>query len=59
MGAPWVFGIGNLRELARQVGMSIVKNRKTGDLYRDYRPDGIIGTPLYGYYSLCTLEGAR
>jgi methyltransferase (TIGR00027 family) len=59
MGAPWNFGIGNLEELARQVGMSIVENRKTGDLSRDYRPDGIIDTPLYGYYSLCTLEGAR
>jgi methyltransferase (TIGR00027 family) len=59
MGAPWVYGIGNLRELARQTGMSIVENRTTGELYRDYRPGGIIDTPLYGYYSLCTLEGAR
>jgi methyltransferase (TIGR00027 family) len=59
MGAPWTFGIGNLQELARQAGMSILENRKTADLYRDYRPDGIIDTPLYGLYSLCTLEGAR
>ena len=59
MGAPWGFGIGNLQEFARQAGMLIVENRTMGDLYRDYRPVGIIDTPLYGLYSLCTLEGAR
>ena len=59
MGAPWGFGIGNLQEFARQAGMSIIEHRRMGDLYRDYRPDGIIDTPLYGLYSLSTLEGAR
>jgi O-methyltransferase involved in polyketide biosynthesis len=59
MGAPWTFGIGNLQEFARQAGMSTLENRKTADLYRDDRPDGIIDTPIYGLYSLCTLQGAR
>ena len=31
---------------------------KSPDLYLDYRPDARIDTPLYGFYSLCTLERA-
>ena len=59
MGAPWTYGIGNLPELAQQTGMSILDDRTTADLYLDYRPDVRIDTPLYGFYSLCTLERAE
>jgi methyltransferase (TIGR00027 family) len=59
IGAPWIFGIGDLPKVARQAGMSVVENRTTADLYRAYRPNGFFDSPLYGYYSLCTLEPAQ
>jgi methyltransferase (TIGR00027 family) len=55
MGAPWIYGIGNLSELARQAGMVVVDNHTLAELYRVYRPNGTLDSPLYGYYSLCTL----
>jgi methyltransferase (TIGR00027 family) len=59
MGAPWIFGIGDLPEVARQAGMSVVENRTAADLYRAYRPNGFFDSLLYDYYSLCTLQPAR
>lgn len=59
MGAPWIFGIGDLPGLAREVGMSVVEIRRTADLYRAYRPKGGLDSALYDYYFLCNLEPAR
>ena len=59
MGAPWIFGIGDLPGLAREVGMSVVETQKTADLYRAYRPQGGSDSVLYDYYFLCSLEPAR
>lgn len=59
IGAPWIYGIGNIDELARETGMSVVENWKTGDLFRAYRPGRPLDWPLHDYYCLCTLEAAR
>lgn len=58
MGAPWTFGIDNVPALARDAGLSVAEIRKTGDLYRAYRPARPVDSPLYDYYFLCTLERA-
>jgi methyltransferase (TIGR00027 family) len=59
MGAPWIFGIGNLAEFAAREGMAVVEDHKTASLYRAYRPGGTLDSPLFSYYSLCTVAPAR
>lgn len=55
MGAPWVSGIDDIHALARDVGLRVVDNITTGELYRKYR-----GRPstsaILRHYSICTLE---
>jgi methyltransferase (TIGR00027 family) len=58
MGAPWIYGIGNLSELARQVGMAVVDNHALAEIYRVYRPNNTFDPPLFGYYSLCMLAAS-
>ena len=55
MGAPWVSGIDDIQSLARELGLQVVENFTTGELYRKYR-----GRPtsseVFQHYSICTLE---
>ncbi|HWY71185.1 MAG TPA: SAM-dependent methyltransferase [Terriglobales bacterium] len=55
MGAPWVSGIDDIHSLARELGLRVVENFSTGELYRKYR-----GRPtssqVFQHYSICTLE---
>jgi methyltransferase (TIGR00027 family) len=54
MGAPWVSGIDDIDGLARELGLWVVDNFTTGQLYQMYR--GHPGTsPIFQYYSICTL----
>ena len=54
MRAPWVSGIDDLQSLAREVGLRVVENFTTGELYRKYR-----GRPasssILEHYSIGTL----
>jgi hypothetical protein len=55
MGAPWLSGIDNIHDLARELGLRVVENLTTGELYRKYR--GRPGSsPIFDHYSICTLE---
>ncbi len=55
MGAPWLSGIDDVHALAGELGLRVVENRTTGDLYRTYR--GRRGaSPIFDHYSICTLE---
>jgi methyltransferase (TIGR00027 family) len=55
MGAPWLSGIDDIRSLACELGLRIVENFTTGELYRKYR--GRPGSsPIFQHYSICTLE---
>jgi methyltransferase (TIGR00027 family) len=55
MRAPWVSGIDDVRGLAGEIGLNVVENVTTGELYRKYR-----GRPaasaIFRHYSICTLE---
>jgi O-methyltransferase involved in polyketide biosynthesis len=55
MGAPWRFGINDLKAIADTTGMTIIDNVKMADLHRTYRPGGP-NDPIFEQYSLCTLE---
>jgi methyltransferase (TIGR00027 family) len=55
MGAPWLSGIDDVHGLARELGLQVVENVTTGELYRKYR--GRPGSsPIFQHYSICTLE---
>ncbi len=55
MDAPWVSGIDNIDILASDVGLRVVENMTTGQLYRKYRGRPA-ASPIFHHYSICTLE---
>jgi methyltransferase (TIGR00027 family) len=56
MGAPWTYGIDDLAELAAGCGAKVIDRVTLADLHRSFWPDLPLASPLYGYYSLCTVE---
>jgi methyltransferase (TIGR00027 family) len=58
MGAPWVTGIGDVTALAASLGLLVVENFKTAELYRRYWLDRHMTSPLFEFYSVCTLESS-
>ena len=55
MGAPWVTGIRDVHDFARELGLHVLDNFKTTDLFTVYRPGRPLTTRLFDYYSLCTV----
>ncbi len=55
MAAPWLSGIDDIQGLARDVGLRVVEDVRTGDLYRRYRGRPA-ASPIFRHYSICTLE---
>jgi methyltransferase (TIGR00027 family) len=55
MDAPWVSGIDDIHGLAREVGLRVVENTTTAELYRKYRGRPA-ESPIFEQYSICTLE---
>jgi hypothetical protein len=55
MGAPWLSGIDDIQSLADEVGLRIVDNLTTGELYRRYRGRPA-SSPIFQHYSICSLE---
>jgi len=55
MGAPWLSGIDDIHSLADEVGLRVVENFTTGELYRNYRGRPA-SSPIFQHYSVCTLE---
>ena len=59
MGAPWVSGIGNIHTLAHEAGLKVVENFRTAELYRRYWPGRPMTSPIFNFYSVCTLGSDR
>jgi methyltransferase (TIGR00027 family) len=55
MRAPWVSGIDDVESLAREMGLRVVENVTTGELYRKYRGRPA-ASPIFQHYSICTLD---
>jgi hypothetical protein len=55
MGAPWLSGVSDIRNLAYELGFSLIENFRTADLYRAYRPGRPITSPIFSFYSVCTV----
>ncbi|HEY8095346.1 MAG TPA: SAM-dependent methyltransferase [Methylobacter sp.] len=56
MGAPWIYGVNDLEKLASACGMAIMESLKMADLHGAYWPDIQLDSPIYYYYSICTLQ---
>jgi methyltransferase (TIGR00027 family) len=57
MDAPWVSGIDDIYCLAGDLGLRVVENHTTGELYRKYRGRAN-SSPIFQHYSICTLEAS-
>jgi len=55
MGAPWLTGIDDVGAFARGLGLSVVENVRTADLYRKYWVGRPMTSPIFNLYSLCTM----
>ena len=55
MGAPWLSGIDDIHSLTGEVGLRVIENVTTAELYRRYR-GRTGGSPIFDHYSICTLE---
>src|SRR5258708_12123398 len=55
MQAPWLSGIDDIHSLARELGLRVVENFRTGELYRKYRGRST-SSSVFQHYSICTLE---
>ena len=58
MRAPWVSGIDDVGVLAADLGLRVVENVTTGELYRKYRGRAA-SSAIFEHYSICTLEPSR
>jgi methyltransferase (TIGR00027 family) len=56
MGAPWLSGIRDIQSFARELGLNVLEDFKTAELCRSYRTGRPIVSPIFDFYSVCTLE---
>ena len=56
MGAPWQSGIGDVRSLARQIGLKTLEDVRTAELFQSYWVGRPMTSEIFQFYSLCTLE---
>jgi methyltransferase (TIGR00027 family) len=55
MGAPWGSGIGDIHALAHDAGLKVVEYFRTAELYRKYWTRRPMTSPIFNFYSVCTL----
>jgi O-methyltransferase involved in polyketide biosynthesis len=59
MGAPWHYGIGDVRSLADKAVATILENVKVADLHRACWATQSLDSPIYDHYSICTLQDVQ
>jgi hypothetical protein len=55
MGAPWRSGIRDIQALARELKLNLIENFKTSELYQTYWLGRPMTSPIFLFYSVCTL----
>ena len=55
MGAPWLSGICDVQRFARELGLNLIENFKTADLCKRYWLGRPLTSPIFNFYSICTL----
>jgi methyltransferase (TIGR00027 family) len=56
MGAPWISGIADIHSFARELSLNVVENFKTVELYQRFWPWRLVSSPIFNFYSVCTLS---
>jgi methyltransferase (TIGR00027 family) len=56
MGAPWLSGIRDIQEFAREQRLEVLEYFPTSELFHRYRPGCPIVAPIFDFYSVCTLS---
>jgi len=56
MGAPWHYGINDLKALAEETGLIVADAMTIGELYREFWPERPLESIIYEHYTVCTLE---
>jgi methyltransferase (TIGR00027 family) len=55
MGAPWLCGIHDIYAFADQAELRVVENFKTAELHKSYWSGRPFASPIFQFYSVCTL----
>jgi methyltransferase (TIGR00027 family) len=55
MGAPWLSGISDLEAFADEMNLRVMENFKTAELRQTYWPGRLLDSPIFKFYSVCTL----
>ena len=55
MGAPWLDGIADVESLASESRLNLIESFKTAELYQTYWPGRPMTSPIFNFYSVCTL----
>ncbi len=55
MGAPWLSGFRDVRDLAKDLQLTLIENVQTAELFRTYWLGRPMMSPIFNLYSLCTL----
>ena len=55
IGAPWLSGIRDIKWTAHELGLSVIENLKTAELHQRYWPARPMSSPIFDFYSVCTL----
>jgi hypothetical protein len=58
MGAPWLSGIRDIQALASELGLNLIENFKTAELHQTYWLGRPMTSPIFNFYSVCTLGAA-
>jgi hypothetical protein len=48
-------GVRDIRGLARELSMNLVENFKTSELYQTYWSGRPMTSPIFSFYSVCTV----
>jgi O-methyltransferase involved in polyketide biosynthesis len=54
-GRPWLSGIRNVQGLAHELRLNLIENFKTAELIQAYKVDRVMSSPIFKFYSLCTV----
>ena len=56
MGAPWLSGIRDLQAFADEMNLNVMENFKTAELRQTYGLGRTLDSPIFKFYSVCTLR---
>jgi methyltransferase (TIGR00027 family) len=59
MGAPWLSGFRDIEALADETNLRLIENFKTAELRQMYWPARPLVSPIFNFYSVCTLGSDR